>query len=720
MRVRTFLSVARVSASAALLVAFQLLQGAAFAQPEAAVEKFGEPSRAEYQVSLLVSRLMQKDHLSQQKLDDTISKRAFEMFIKALDPMKIYFMQSDIDDFRQFETEIDDTIKRGDYSIAFKIFKQFLNRIDQRAELAAQLVDEEFDYTVEEEIVTDRDLIDYAKTEDEVLDRWRKRIKYNLLVLDSEKDSKSGAQTTPNGDANIEPPAEPKTTPEIDPREKLKNRYRSYAKRMHQTDNNDVVEMYISSITASFDPHTSYMSSETFENFMIQMRLELEGIGATLQSSEDDGYTVIKRIVPGGAADKQGELKVEDKIVAVGQGGEQDMNDVTGMKLDDVVDQIRGKAGTRVRLDVLSENDAKIKTIEIVREKIKLEDSAARGVVFEEGTKPDGSPFKVGVIDLPSFYADLDNASPKSAEARSTTRDVDRILQDFRSQYVDAVVLDLRRNGGGSLREAIDCTGLFINLGPVVQVKDAYGEIQKYNDENPGMSWDGPLVVLTSKFSASASEILAGAVQDYGRGLVVGDTTSHGKGTVQSLINLNQIVFGVENPPSMFGALKITMQQFYRPNGDSTQKRGVLADIVLPSISDKMDVSETDLDYPVEFDKVPPAYFRRMALANSELLEDIRKASLGRVQSSDEFQKSQQQIDAYVEQKNRKSVSLNRETYLTRLAQFNAEEEDQNAIEEQINHSSLEIERDFYLNEVLQIAVDYTQALGPEKFAGKN
>ena len=362
---------------------------------------------------------------------------------------------------------------------------------------------------------------------------------------------------------------------------------------------------------------------------------------------------------------------------------------------------------------MLSEN-SEIRTIAIVREKIKLEDSAARGAVFEEGKKSDGSPFKVGVIDLPSFYADLENASSGSSEYKSTTRDVDRILADFRSQNVDSVILDLRRNGGGSLREAIDCTGLFINTGPVVQVKDAYGQIQKYNDEQPGMSWDGPLVVLTSKFSASASEILAGAVQDYGRGIVVGDTTSHGKGTVQSLVNLNQLVFGTEDPPSLFGALKITMQQFYRPNGDSTQKRGVLADIVLPSISDHMDVGESDLDYPVEFDRIDAANFRRMQLANADLLEQIRKSSMSRIGQSEDFKKSQEKIDLYLEQKDRKAVTLNKEKYLARREKFDSEKEDKDAIEDQLN-PNMEIERDYYLNEVLQIAVDYTKALKTSK-----
>jgi carboxyl-terminal processing protease len=478
--------------------------------------------------------------------------------------------------------------------------------------------------------------------------------------------------------------------------------------------------MYITAVTTSFDPHTSYMSKGTFENFLIQMGLELEGIGATLQAT-DDGYTVIKNIVPGGAAATQGGLKVEDKIMAVGQGDDEgarlyrklaeehgtDFVDATGMKLDDVVGMIRGKAGTVVRLSVQSENEEELHTVMIVREKIKLEDSAAHGVIFEEGVKNDGSPNKIGVIELPSFYANMGGGG---AGGRSTTTDVRKILDDFTDKNVDAVVLDLRSNGGGSLREAIDCTGLFIDLGPVVQVKNAYGDIEKHNDEVSGMSWDGPLVVLTSKFSASASEILAGAVQDYGRGLVVGDTTTHGKGTVQSLINLNQIIYKVKNPPNDFGALKITMQQFYRPNGDSTQKRGVLSDLVLPSITDKMDVGESDLDYPVEFDQVPRASFKGYAMADEAIKKQLQLNSKERVDSSDDFASQVRKINHYVEQKNLKSVSLNQEKFLARRRQLNAEKEDEKAIEKQIIPSR-EIERTYYLDEVLRITSDYMNLL---------
>ncbi len=658
-------------------------------------QPLGRPSQAERQVSRLVAQLMQRDHLSSRPLDDMISERAFDLYTQALDPMKMYFTQADIADFQKYRDSLDDKMKQGDYEIAFTIFKRFLERVDQRVALAIKLADEDFDFAIDEDMVTDRDLTEFAKDEADAEARWRKRIKYTMLVFANEKDSKK------------------------DPKERIKNRYTSFMNRMHQTDNDDVVEMYISAITNSYDPHTSYMSSESFKNFMIAMSLQLEGIGATLQASEDDGYTVIKRIVPGGAADKNGGLSVEDKIVAVGQGpgDDEDMVDVTGMKLDDVVKQIRGKAGTTVRLAVMSENESELKTVKIVREKIKLEDSAARGVIFEQGKKPNGSPYKIGWINLPSFYSDMESASHHSSDFKSTTVDMDRILADFRANNVDSVVLDLRRNGGGSLREAIDCTGLFINTGPVVQVKDAYGQIQKHNDEREGMSWEGPLVVLTSKFSASASEILAGAVQDYGRGIIVGDTTTHGKGTVQSLVDLNQLVFGVDDPPSIFGALKITMQQFYRPNGDSTQKRGVLADVVLPSISDKMDVSESDLEYSLEFDKIPAAKFASNMMTKPELLESLRSDSAKRVAESSEFAKYMEKIKAYVEQKNNKSVSLNKEKYMARRAKFNADEEDEKTMEDQINHSSLEIKRDYYIDEVLQIAVDYVQDLQGKKVA---
>ena len=687
-------------------------------------------NRDQQRVAKLIASIMTDDHLSRHPLNDEISRRAFDQFVKTLDPTKSYFMQSDINEFEIRKNELDDMLRSGDFSLALDMYKRFLQRVDQRSELAVELVDLDHDFSIAEDMVTDRDALTFAATEEEARESWRKRIKYNLLVM---KDDNSKKDTEENDDATEMTPADQDNDgsddieadedrlniPEEDPRGRLRKRFLSFAKRTHQTSAEDIVEMFITSLTSSYDPHTSYMSRGTYENFEIQMNLQLEGIGATLQA-DDDGYTVIKSLVPGGACDTQGGIEVEDKIIAVAQGDKTgarldfelakkhgtELIDVVGMKLNDVVGMIRGSAGTVVRLSVQSANSTELHTVGIVREKIKLEDSAAHGQVFEKGTNPDGSPQKIGVIELPSFYADMGG----NDGGRSTTTDMRRILNDFNSQNVDALVVDLRRNGGGSLKEAIDCTGLFIDIGPVVQVKDAYGQIRKLNDEIAGTSWDKPMVVLTSKFSASASEILAGAIQDYGRGIVVGDTTTHGKGTVQSLIDLNEIVFRLRNPPNKYGALKITMQQFYRPNGDSTQKRGVPSDLVLPSFSDKMDVSESDLDYPVEFDRIPQASFPKMALVTPAIQEQLTQKSAARTSDLEDFQKLKRRIEQYVEQKNLKKVSLNEEVFLARRKELNADKEDEKTFEKQITPGT-EIERTFYLEEVLDITSDYVELL---------
>ncbi len=661
-------------------------------------DDFGKPTRQERRISQIVARLMQQ-HLSNRKLNDDISQRALDMFLKNLDPMKVYFMKSDVDEFQdKYSTVLDDMLKDGDYEAAFQIFSRFLERIDERVKLANELIQTEHDYTVDEELITDRDMIQYAETAGEIQDRWRKRIKYNLLVFRNDDENESPTAKTPE--------------------ERLGNRYRAFANRMKQFDNEDVIEMYISAITTSFDPHTSYMSRSSYVNFQINMSLELEGIGATLQST-DDGLTVIRRIVPGGAADKSGKIKVEDKIVAVGQGDDGEMIDIVDMKLDDVVEKIRGKAGTTVRLGVMSPGSGDINTISIVRERIELKDSEAQGQIFEVEQDP-GPNYRIGVIDLPSFYTDMQARSRGISDYKSTTRDVKRILDEFNTQGVDAVVLDLRKNGGGSLTEAVDCTGLFIDRGPVVQVKDPYGQIEELNDYDFGMAWEGPLVVLTSKFSASASEILAGAVQDYERGLVIGDTATHGKGTVQTMLNLAEVLLQTRNAPPSLGALKITISQFYRPNGDSTQKRGVLSDIVLPSITDHMDVSESDLEYPVEFDRVAEADYPAMNQTNIDLIRKLTERSGERVSQSDEFQRQVRRIARYVEQKEENSVPLNAEAFNERRSELDADKEDEKAIEGQVNHTSTEIERDFYLDEVLSIAADYVRVLTGTPLANNN
>ncbi len=475
---------------------------------------------------------------------------------------------------------------------------------------------------------------------------------------------------------------------------------------MKQTDSDELLEMYLTAITTSIDPHTTYMSPNSLTNFRILMRLNLEGIGAGLQVM--DGYTTITKVIAGGAADKQTDLKEEDRIVSVGQDEDGEMVDVVDMKLTDVVKMIRGAKGTIVRLGVIPAAGGETKIYRIVRDRVDLTDSEARSVIMDVGTKPDGQPYRVGVINLPSFYMDMEAARMNLPNYRSTTRDVRRILDGFRSKAVNGVVLDLRRNGGGSLNEAIDLTGLFIDTGPIVQVKGFTGRVDTYRDLDAGVAWSGPLVVLTSKFSASASEILAGAVQDYRRGIVVGDKATHGKGTVQSLMEIGAEMFRIDNPPNL-GALKITMQQFYRPNGESTQKRGVLADVPLPSISTHMDVGEEDLDYAVEFDRVPAANFRGVQMTSPEVNKWLVARSQQRMKESEDFDKLNKDISRYQEQKAEEQISLQRDDFLKRLDELDLRKEEEKQLEEQ--EKDVVVNRDFYFEEVLNITTDYIRAL---------
>jgi carboxyl-terminal processing protease len=469
-----------------------------------------------------------------------------------------------------------------------------------------------------------------------------------------------------------------------------------------------LLEVYLSALTTGYDPHTSYMSPSSLETFSIDMRLELDGIGASL--SADDGYTVVGKIIPGGAADKDGRLKPEDKVIGVAQGESGEFVDAVDMKLSDVVDMIRGKRGTVVRLKVLPVGGGEPKVYAITRERIELKDKEARSEVVEAGRKANGSPYKIGFIDLPSFYMDMDK-NKRSQDYKSTTRDVRRILDEFNAKKVDAVIMDLRRNGGGSLVEAISLTGLFLDVGPIVQVKGIDGQVQAYDDTEEGVAWAGPLVVLTSKFSASASEILAGAIQDYGRGLIVGDHKTHGKGTVQSLLDIGQQLFQASAAPKL-GALKFTMQQFYRPNGDSTQNRGVVSDVELPSLTTHLDGSESDLDYAMKFDKVESADYKKLNYVDRTVLDQLRRLSHDRCEKSEDFQKVAKNIKRYEELKNRKTATLNEAKYLAERADSDAKKEEERKLEELANpDTKVIVKRDYYFNEAVAVTLDYLQLM---------
>ncbi|MBI1247218.1 tail-specific protease [bacterium] len=657
----------------------------------------------ERHISRMVSQLLLRDHLSNAALDDTISQRAFDKFLKFWDPLKLYFTQQDVAEFSQNRNLLDDQVRSGNTEFAHKVYDRFIQRTLQRVQTVDKLLaDHKFDFDKDEVFVTDGDKATYPASDAEATDRWRKRLKYDLLTQ----------------------MADGKTLEEA--KERIRKRYNSYARRIAQTSEDELLEIFLTSVTSSYDPHTTYMSPGTLENFNIQMRLNLEGIGAALMS--EDGYCKVSKIIPGGAADKLGKknpdqkLEPEDFIVSVGQGSDGEMVDVVDMKLNDVVDMIRGKANTIVRLGVKKKGKGETKIFSITRAKVALTDSEARGEIID-AADTNGRKMKIGWIDLPSFYLDMEAARAGNPNVKRSTIDVARLLDNFNRNGVEAVVLDLRRNGGGSLTEAIDLTGLFIDEGPVVQVKDSDNNVHAYKDVNPGLMWEGPLVVLTSKMSASASEILAGAIQDYGRGIVVGDVQTHGKGTVQTLLDLGrEELMGANpvNPPSL-GALKITLQKFYRPSGKSTQLKGVEADVPLPALTANMDISESDLDYPVPFDTVQTTRFPKANANAAPLVAELNKLSEQRVKSSDDFAKLNKMIETYLEQKDKKQVDLNKQKF---MAEYEALSERDKEIESLVNDADKDpnqvVDRDYYFDEVIKITEDYVHLLEQQKVAASN
>lgn len=672
--------------AAAAIMAVALLVSTSLAADPAAAPGVPQPGPNDRHIAVAVRRHLEREHFLKQPIDDGMSRRWFDTFLEALDPTKVYFTQADVDRFAAKRELLDDFVKRGDVSFAYEVMERFLERVDQRLPAIEKLIDATHDFEANESIVIDRKAMSWPRSDADADDSWRKRVKYDLLVQKLEE------------------------TPIDEAKEKLHRRYKSFAKRMHQMTADELLEIYLSSLTSSFDPHTTFMSPGTLENFEISMRLQLDGIGAQLKS--EDGYTTIVECTPGGAADRDGRLKPKDRVVGVGQGTGGEIVDTVEMSLNDAVKLIRGKRGTIVRLKVIPDGETAPKVYDITRDKIELKDAEARGEIVEYGKKPDGSVYRIGVINLPSFYMDMAAAQQGQADFKSSTRDTKRLLDDFRDKGVDCVVLDLRNNGGGSLPESIKLTGLFIDRGSVVQIKDADQQVRSYDDVDAGVSWDGPLVVLTNKFSASASEILAGAIQDYRRGLIVGDDATHGKGTVQSLLDLGRQLFQrIDNAPSL-GAIKITMQQFYRPSGASTQLEGVKSDVVLPSITTHLPVSEGDLDHAIAFDRVPPARYTPEGRVNDGLVEWLRQQSAKRVAVNEKFTELDGDITRYKRRKDEKMISLN-EGEFTR--QWNegkaAEKEEEKRLEESEFAKRPVVKRDYYFDEAMNVTIDFLQAL---------
>ena len=519
---------------------------------------------------------LEERHYSKQTYDDDLSAAHLDNYIASLDSSKMFFTAQDIAEFQKYRTVMDDQLPKGNLDAAFAVFNRFHQRLEQRLEsLLANLPQTiaAMDFTVDENFPLDVEDRPWADSQAVLDDRWRKHLKNQVLSL---RLADKAAEEIP---------------------ETLDRRYRNQLKRVQQYNSQDVFQIYANALTELYDPHTNYFSPRRSENFNINMSLSLEGIGAVLQL--EDEYTRVARLVAKGPADKQGELRASDRIVGVGQGEDGDIEDVIGWRLDEVVQLIRGPKGSTVRLEVIpakAKTTDERKVITIVRNKVKLEEQAAQSEILEV---PNGDQvLKVGVIDIPAFYIDFEAMRRGDKDYKSTTRDVRTLLEELQTKGVDGIVVDLRNNGGGSLQEANELTGLFIEYGPTVQIRHSSRRVWRDGKRLKSDYYEGPLVVLINRFSASASEIFAGAIQDYDRGIIVGDR-SFGKGTVQTLTPLTE------------GQLKITESKFYRISGDSTQHRGVVPDIVFPSLYDSEQIGESALDYALDWDKINPVRHRR-------------------------------------------------------------------------------------------------------------
>jgi carboxyl-terminal processing protease len=531
-----------------------------------------------------------------------------------------------VDRFNGGARRLDDNLRRGELDAAFDIFRVYRMRVDERVAYALQILDREFDFTASESYEFDRSKSAWAKDDVELNEIWRQRVKNDFLSL---RIAGKNDQET---------------------RDRLRQRYEGLAHRIQQFTADDVFQTFMNAFTETLEPHTSYMSPSTSENFDISMKLSLEGIGAVLRS--DNEYTVIQRTIPGGPARDSGQVFSGDRILGVAQGLDGRIEDVVGWRLQDVVDKIRGPKGSVVRLQLLPQSavsNGKAREIALVRNEIKLEDQAAKSSIIDH--MPNAPGVRIGVIELPAFYRDFEAETRGKADFRSTTRDVRRLVTELAGQGVDGIVIDLRGNGGGSLAEATALTGLFIDTGPVVQVKDAFGKVEVERDPEPGVAYSGPLAVLVDRDSASASEIFAGAIQDYGRGLVIGEPT-FGKGTVQTLVDLNRYVPGDSND---LGRLRLTMAEFFRVSGGSTQLKGVEPDIRFPSGDDISEYGERGLDNPLPWARIEAADYRRAGSTNPSQLS---RQSAARVARDPGFKMLEQRAKAMEEAQKQAQVSL--------------------------------------------------------------
>ncbi len=601
------------------------------------------PSREMKTESFIVGKLLEENHFAKKPVSDKLAQDALLNYIKMLDGAHLIFLQSDVDDILKKSSQLRNGIFKQDLTLPFEIFDLFQKRVNERTVMVDQLLKEKYTFDGNDTIVLDRAKAAWPKTDAEAKELWRKYVKFQLLQEKLNKEPIDQAL------------------------EIVKRRLDRQLKSVNEMDSNEIVTTYLNALVKNYDPHSEYQSPDIFNEFKISMKLSLTGIGAVL--STEDGYTKIISLSTGGPADRDGRLKPGDKIIGVAQ-GEDEFVDCIDMKLKKVVSMIRGPKGTKVRLRVIpadATDPAQRKNVELIRDEIKIEAQEAKAKLIE-WTDPDGKTRKFGVLDLPMFYSDPDD---KGTGRKSLTSDTQKLLSELNKQGVEGVIVDLRRNGGGDLKEAIKLTGLFVTNGPVVQVKDERGNIEVFEDTDKSVLYSGPLVVLTSHASASASEIFAAALQDYNRALVVGEKSTFGKGTVQALIELKRFYQTKES-----GALKMTVQKFYRIAGGSTQLKGVIPDIQLPSLFDVLDIAERSLENPLPYDEIASAKFTPYQNVNPGLIQELSARSQQRITQNTDFKYILEDIQIQESRPKDRPISLNEKV---RLDEKNADKARLNA-----------------------------------------
>ena len=624
-------------------------------------------------------------HYAQKPLDDEMSAKIFKLYLNRLDPAHYYFLAADVNEYRQFETRIDDMLLRGKVKLALEIFERFKVRLSERLAMMEEFLAEDFDFSRDANWTLEREDLPYPETTEEARKIWRTKIKFDLLTLKL-------------ADTSIK-----------DGKERLMKRVRGMWKDFSQYENDDVVSIFLNSMAAAYDPHSSYLAAQDLKNFDISIKLSLEGIGAVLRW--EDGYTVVNSIVPGGAAARHGKLKADDRIIAVAQ-GEEAFESVIDMRLNNVVQLIRGKRGTKVGLQILRKTKKGFDTLKlvIVRDKIILKDGEARMQIFvhpsPEENKTAQETNRIGVIKLPSFYVDFNDRRKNPKNYKSSSRDVKKHLKEFVRENVDGVILDLRSNGGGGLDEAINMAGLFIGHNPVVIVRQSGGRRVTVHRSRERAVYDGPLLIMLNRYSASASEILAGAMHDYQRAILAGDTTTFGKGTVQNIFQL----------PEGYGALKVTIAQFYRVSGWSTQNRGVETSLVLPSLYNARDIGESTLDNALPWRSIDQVSYR-VSGNLKKVLPKLKQLSENRIANSDFFQKVKEDVQEYlttIKPLKYTSILKMQEDDLRRKTQRDQELEsasekadEDNSDDTEIEEEKKEIQLDEYMKESLEILSDY-------------